>query len=83
MVDSTKPLNDSPEAIQLSERQAYDAMSAFVRQFYERAGDDLALLVSDIAWERDVRGREVTSDPAAWPDWQRCVRETLGVDEET
>ena len=54
----------------LSEREAFQAMSLFVRHFADRAGDDLATLMSDIT--TDVEGR--TFDPAAWDDWMACVR---------
>ena len=45
-------------------------MTLFLRQYYERAGDDLATLLADISIERDGG----TLDPAAWDDWMRCVR---------
>ncbi len=77
MVDSIRPHSPSSEGRQLSEREAFEVMKIFVREFYERAGDDLGLLLSDVVWERDAIGREVTSDPAAWGDWQRCVRTIL------
>ena len=55
---------------ELDERQAFRAMTLFLRQYYERAGDDLATLLADISIERDGG----TLDPAAWDDWMRCVR---------
>jgi hypothetical protein len=54
----------------LSEREAFQAMSLFLRQFADRAGDDLATLLSDITIEKDGG----TFDPAAWNDWMACVR---------
>jgi hypothetical protein len=55
---------------QLSEHEAFRAMSLFLAQFAERAGDDLATLLSDITIEADGG----TFDPAAWDDWMTCVR---------
>jgi hypothetical protein len=55
---------------QLTEHEAFAALTLFVNEFLERAGDDLLLLVTDIAIEKDG----ITSDPAAWNDWMRCVR---------
>lgn len=82
MVDSIRPPSPSPGR-QLSEREAFEAMKLFVREFYERAGDDLGLLLSDVVWEHDSLGREVTSDPAAWADWQRCVQSILSQGEDS
>ena len=61
---------------ELSEREAFRAMSLFLDQFAARAGDDLATLMSDISV--DVDGG--TFDPAAWDDWIACVRRAKGVD---
>lgn len=55
----------------LDEREAFAVMSLFVNRFAERAGDDLATLVTDIR----VMGDGVTWDPAAWADWLDCVRD--------
>ena len=54
----------------LSEREAFRAMTLFLTEYYERAGD-LVTLLADITVESDGR----TLDPAAWDDWVRCVRE--------
>jgi hypothetical protein len=56
---------------QLTEREAFQAMSLFLDQFAERAGDDLLTLLGDITIEADGG----TTDPAAWEDWMRCVAE--------
>ena len=53
----------------LSEHEAFRAMTLFLTQYYERAGDDLVTLLADIGIEADGR----TLDPAAWDDWMRCV----------
>jgi len=55
---------------QLDEYEAFSAMSAFLRQFAERAGDDLLTLLSDITPTPDGS----TFDPAAWDDWIACVQ---------
>lgn len=54
----------------MDEREAFLAMSRFLWQFANRAGDDLMTLLGDIAI--DVDGD--TNDPAAWDDWLDCVR---------
>lgn len=57
----------------LSELEAFKAMALFLNQFYERAGDDLETLTSDITIQPDGS----TSDPAAWGDWITCVRKVM------
>ncbi len=54
----------------LSDREAFQAMTLYTEQFYDRAGDDLATLMLDISIEENGR----THDPAAWEDWMKCVR---------
>jgi hypothetical protein len=54
----------------LDEREAFLAMSRFLWQFANRAGDDLMTLLGDIAIDTDGD----TNDPAAWDDWMTCVR---------
>jgi hypothetical protein len=53
----------------LSEHEAFRAMTLFLTQYYERAGDDLATLLADIGIEANGQ----TLDPAACDDWVRCV----------
>jgi hypothetical protein len=55
---------------QLSEFEAFKAMTLFLNQFADRAGDDLLTLLGDIT--TDSEG--CTFDPAAWEDWIECVR---------
>ena len=55
----------------LSEREAFRAMTLFLTEYYDRAGDGLVTLLADITIESD--GDPL--DPAAWDDWIRCVRE--------
>ena len=60
----------SPPLFELSEIEAFDAMRLFLRQFADRAGDDLLTLLGDVSAGPNRR----TFDPAAWDDWLRCVR---------
>ncbi|MGC4755625.1 hypothetical protein [Micromonospora trifolii] len=57
----------------MDEREAFVAMSRFVWQFANRAGDDLLTLLGDIGIEADGE----TTDPAAWNDWLACVRSVV------
>ncbi|WP_112602321.1 hypothetical protein [Micromonospora noduli] len=57
----------------MDEREAFVAMSRFVWQFANRAGDDLLTLLGDIGIEADGG----TTDPAAWIDWLACVRSVV------
>jgi hypothetical protein len=54
----------------LNEHEAFEAMSLFLRNYADRAGDDLITLLGDISRESDGE----TTDPAAWDDWMECVR---------
>lgn len=63
----------------MDEREAFAAMSRFVWQFANRAGDDLLTLLGDIDLEADGG----TTDPAAWNDWLACVRSVVGGAEDT
>lgn len=54
----------------LTEREAFEAMSRFLWQYANRAGDDLITLLGDIHIEEDG----IPTDPAAWDDWLSCVR---------
>ncbi|MGW3788403.1 hypothetical protein ACWD5Z_27750 [Micromonospora chokoriensis] len=61
----------------MDEREAFMAMSCFLWQFANRAGDDLLTLLGDIRIEADGG----PTDPAAWTDWLACVRSvTEGAD---
>jgi hypothetical protein len=62
----------------MTEREAFVAMSRFVWQFANRAGDDLLTLLGDIRLEADGR----TTDPAAWNDWMACVRSVIDDEED-
>jgi len=56
---------------QLTERLAFLAMVQFLRQYAERAGDDLITLLGDV----ESMGDGQPTDPAAWSDWLACVEE--------
>lgn len=62
----------------MDEREAFVAMSRFLWQFANRAGDDLLTLLGDIGTEADGG----TTDPAAWDDWLACVRSVVDAPED-
>jgi hypothetical protein len=70
-------MNEHTE-FQLDEHEAFTAMSLFLNQFVERAGDNLVTLLVDIMILEDG----LTSDPAAWHDWLKCVRAVKGEGDE-
>lgn len=55
----------------MTEQQAFRAMTLFLTRFYDRAGNDMETLLTDIGLEADGE----TLDPAAWDDWLACVAE--------
>ncbi|HEY3909379.1 MAG TPA: hypothetical protein VGM07_05755 [Stellaceae bacterium] len=59
----------------VSAEQAFQAMSRFLVQYYERAGrkSELAAVLSDIQTMPDGR----PADPAAWEGWLEAVRAVL------
>ena len=62
------PETPDPAAETLSTGEAFAAMTLFIHQFADRAGDDLLTLMGDISlW------RATTTDPAAWQDWLASV----------
>lgn len=62
------PQGPSPSAENLSAGEAFAAMTLFIHQFADRAGDDLLTLMGDISlWGA------TTTDPAAWEDWLAIV----------
>lgn len=63
-------MSDDREFV-LDEHEAFAAMSLFLIRFAERAGDDMATLVTDIRLMDDG----MTWDPATWADWLDCVRD--------
>jgi hypothetical protein len=63
----------------LTEREAYDAMFLFLKEYWERgnrSSGDIAGLLSDLQrgllWEDDT-----SADPAMDHDWSQCVRRIL------
>ena len=59
--------NDEPEL--LTSYQAFLAMSDFVWEFGQAAGDDLLTLLGDTSLSADG----MPFDRAAWSDWKRSV----------
>lgn len=53
----------------LTPRQAFLAMTDFIWEFSQRAGDDLLTLIGDTGIEADGD----PTDPAAWDDWLASV----------
>jgi hypothetical protein len=64
-LDSPSPLAEE----QITPRQAFLAMTDFIWQFAQRAGDDLMTLIGDTGIEEDGG----PTDPAAWDDWLASV----------
>ncbi|MEH2282278.1 MAG: hypothetical protein V7K90_13265 [Nostoc sp.] len=57
-------------SINLTEKEAYTAMYAFLVQVYERTqSNDLGGLLGDMSTIEDSE----TADPAVWHEWLRCV----------
>lgn len=53
----------------LTVREAFLAMTDFIWEFGQRAGDDLLTLIGDTGIEADGG----PTDPAAWEDWLESV----------
>lgn len=59
---------------QLSEREAYAAMFAFLDAWHKRGpSDELAGLLGSMSLLADGR----TADPALWSDWLEAVRKAI------
>jgi len=60
----------------LSSKQAFQAMFAFLQQYYERGGrkDNLGAVLSDI---QSIFEDGMPADPAAWKDWLDAVETVL------
>ncbi|NIJ11159.1 hypothetical protein FHU38_001503 [Saccharomonospora amisosensis] len=65
----TSPDNPQPEQDLLTPHEAFLAMTDFIWQFAQRAGDDLITLIGDTEIEADGG----PFDPAAWEDWLTSV----------
>ena len=66
-------IQDEPGNDLISTRQAFLAMTDFVWQFAQRAGDDLLTLIGDTGIESDGG----PTDPAAWDDWLDSVAKIM------
>jgi len=67
------------EETALTVEQAYEAAYRFVWQYYGRETSSESLALMLVAME-PVSDHARTNDPASWPDWKRCVAETLSGD---
>ena len=64
------------EQTALTVEQAYETAYRFVWQYYGRETSSESLALMLVAME-PVSDPARTSDPASWPDWERCVAQTL------
>jgi hypothetical protein len=59
-------------SINLTEKEAYAAMYAYLVTVYDRTqSDDLGGLLGDMS----TLGDGETADPAVWHEWLRCVNQ--------
>lgn len=65
----SSPDRRQPDEDCLTSREAFLAMTDFIWQFAQRAGDDLITLIGDTGIESDG----APTDPAAWDDWLASV----------
>jgi hypothetical protein len=65
----SSPDNEPVAEELLTPRQAFLAMTDFIWEFAQRAGDDLITLIGDTGIEADGG----PTDPAAWDDWLASV----------
>ncbi|MBW4637936.1 MAG: hypothetical protein KME05_06820 [Gloeocapsa sp. UFS-A4-WI-NPMV-4B04] len=60
--------------MQLTRKQAFEAMVLFLEEFYNRTqSDDVGALLGQLILFEDSS----TADPAAWYDWVECVEKVL------
>ena len=60
--------------MELTTKQAFEAMVLFLEEFYNRTqSDDVGGLLGDLILLEDGS----TADPAAWYDWVECVEKVL------
>lgn len=59
----------------LTREQAFAAMVAFLRRYYEELQhpEEIGILLGELQISSDG----ITVDPAAWSDWLNCVNEIL------
>jgi hypothetical protein len=59
-------------SINLTEKEAYEAMYAYLVTVYEKTqSDDLGGLLGDMSTVEDGK----TADPAVWHEWLQCVNQ--------
>lgn len=60
--------------MELTTKQAFEAMVLFLEEFYNRTqSDDVGALLGQLILLKDGS----TADPAAWDDWVECVEKVL------
>ena len=60
--------------MQLTRKQAFEAMVLYLEEFYNRTlSDDVGALLGQLILLEDGS----TADPAAWYDWVECVEKVL------
>jgi len=64
------------DTVTLTTEQAYEAAYRFVAQYFGREPGSVSLLLMLSSME-PTSDEARTSDPASWPDWQKCVAATL------
>lgn len=64
------------DAPTLTTEQAYEAAFRFVAQYFGREPESESLMLMLVAME-PVADDARTNDPASWPDWLKCVSDTL------
>jgi hypothetical protein len=61
----------------MTERQGFDAMVLFLKEWYRQTKyDQIGIVLGELKMLPDGR----TSDPAAWSDWMRAVNRALSDD---
>jgi len=60
--------------MQLSEIEAFKAMTIFLEEFFRETGGDFAMLLNDIEIEEDG----ITHDPGVWDEWMDAVTKVIG-----
>jgi hypothetical protein len=63
------------EVEMLTKKEAYEAMFAYLLEWYQLSGSDvLGSRLGDLSLLADGS----TADPAAWEDWERAVAKVIG-----
>lgn len=58
----------------MTERQGFDAMVAFLKEYYRQTKyDQIGLLLGELKFAPDGR----TADPASWSEWTYAVKRVI------